>query len=68
MAKKKSKKKWIQKAIKRPGALHRRLGIPEGEKIPAEKLVVRPGDDPGLKRMKILAKTLGKMKKKRKKR
>lgn len=25
-------KKWIQKAIKNPGALHRALGIPMGEK------------------------------------
>lgn len=30
--------KWIQKAIKHPGALHRQLGVPEGEKIPAKKL------------------------------
>jgi len=32
-------KKWIQSAIKRPGALHRQLGIPEGKKIPREKLL-----------------------------
>ena len=25
---------WIQKAIKKPGTLHRQLGIPKGEKIP----------------------------------
>ena len=31
-------KKWIQKAIKHPGALHKQLGVPEGEKIPAGKL------------------------------
>ena len=31
-------KKWIQGAIKKPGALHRELGVPEGEKIPASKL------------------------------
>lgn len=30
--------KWIQKAIKKPGALHKQLGVPEGEKIPAGKL------------------------------
>lgn len=29
---------WIAGAIKHPGALHRRLGVPEGEKIPAKKL------------------------------
>jgi hypothetical protein len=31
-------KKWIQKAIKRPGQLHKDLGVPEGKKIPAAKL------------------------------
>jgi len=31
-------KKWIQKAIKHPGALHRDLGVPEGKKIPLSKL------------------------------
>lgn len=31
-------KNFIQKAIKRPGALHRELDVPEGEKIPAKKL------------------------------
>jgi hypothetical protein len=30
--------KWIQGAIKHPGALHRELGVPEGKKIPAKKL------------------------------
>jgi hypothetical protein len=32
------KKKFIQKAIKKPGALHRQLGIPEDERIPKSKL------------------------------
>ena len=31
-------KDWIQGAIKKPGALHREMGIPEGEKIPEAKL------------------------------
>jgi hypothetical protein len=31
-------KKWIQKAIKKPGALHQELGVPKGKKIPAKKL------------------------------
>ena len=30
--------KWIQKAIKHSGALHKQLGVPEGKKIPAKKL------------------------------
>lgn len=33
-----AKKKWIQGAIKHPGALHKQLGVPEGEKIPASKM------------------------------
>jgi hypothetical protein len=31
-------KNWIKGAIKHPGALHRDLGVPEGQKIPAAKL------------------------------
>jgi hypothetical protein len=31
-------KKWIQGAIKHKGALHRALGVPEGQKIPEEKM------------------------------
>lgn len=34
----KNKFKWIQKAIGKPGALHKELGVPEGKKIPAGKL------------------------------
>jgi len=30
--------KFIQKAIKHPGALHKSLGVPKGEKIPEKKL------------------------------
>jgi hypothetical protein len=30
--------KWIQKAIKKKGALHKELGVPEGKKIPKKKL------------------------------
>lgn len=33
-----SDKKFIQKAIKKPGALHKELGIPEDKKIPQKKL------------------------------
>jgi len=38
--------KWIQKAIKKPGALHKELGVPQGKKIPAKKLAAaakKPG-------------------------
>ena len=30
--------KWIQKAVKKPGALRESLGVKKGEKIPAKKL------------------------------
>ena len=30
--------KWIQSAIKKPGALRQSLGVKKGEKIPAKKL------------------------------
>jgi hypothetical protein len=33
-----AKEKWIQGAIKHPGALHKELGVPAGKKIPAKKL------------------------------
>lgn len=33
-----AEKKWIQGAIKKPGALHKQMGIPEGKKIPEKKL------------------------------
>ncbi len=34
------KKKWIAGAIKRPGALHQKLGVPQGENIPPAKVNV----------------------------
>ena len=30
--------KWIQEAVKKPGALRKSLGVKKGEKIPAKKL------------------------------
>ena len=57
------KKKWIQGAIKHPGALHKELGVPEGKKIPAKKLkaAAKKGGKEG-KRAR-LAETLKGMKK-----
>ena len=40
--------KWIQAAIKHPGALHKELGVPAGQKIPAKKLAAaakKPGKE-----------------------
>lgn len=50
--------KWIQKAIKHPGALREKLHVPEGKKIPATKLRVKSTDSAATKRQKNLAKTL----------
>lgn len=53
--------KFIQKAIKKPGALHKQLGIPEGKKIPAKKLA-KAAKAPGkLGQRARLAETLKKL-------
>lgn len=52
-------KKWIQGAIKHPGALHRALHVPEGEKIPAKKLAkAAHSSNPTMRKRANLAKTL----------
>jgi hypothetical protein len=51
-------KNWIAGAIKKPGALHAQLGVPEGKNIPAKKLSVKPSDSATTARRKNLAKTL----------
>lgn len=54
--------KWIQSAIKHPGALHKELGVAKGEKIPAKKLnKAAHSDNPKLAKRAELAKTLGRM-------
>jgi hypothetical protein len=54
--------KWIQKAIKKPGALRSALGVKEGQKIPAGKLA-KAAKAPGkLGQRARLAQTLKKMK------
>lgn len=53
---------WIQGAIKHPGALHKSLGVPQGEKIPESKLnAAMHSSDPKTRRRAALAKTLKKM-------
>ena len=59
------KKKWIQSAIKKPGALHKALHVKEGENIPVGKLKkAEHSKNPTLKKEAVLAKTLKGMKKK----
>jgi hypothetical protein len=49
---------WIAGAIKKPGALHRELGVPQGQKIPAKTLATA-AKAPGLEGKRArLAKTL----------
>jgi len=50
--------KWIQKAIKKPGALKKALGVPADKKIPFSKLDVKSTDSPKMAKRKTLAKTL----------
>lgn len=58
-------KKWIQKAIKKPGALHKALGVPEGKKIPEGKLEkAEHSKSPKMRKRATLAETLKKMRKK----
>ena len=55
-------KNWISGAIKHPGALHRELGVPQGEKIPAKKLAAaKHSDDPKIAKQANLAATLKKL-------
>jgi hypothetical protein len=54
------KKKWIQGAIKHPGALHKQLGVPEGKKIPTKKLDAAAKKGGTLGKRANLAKTLKK--------
>jgi hypothetical protein len=54
--------KWIQKAIKHPGKLHRDLGVPQGKKIPAKKLAkAEHSKNPSIRREANLAQTLKKL-------
>ena len=60
-----AKEKWIKKAIKHPGKLHRELGVPEGKKIPAKKMAkAAHSKSPTIRKEVALAKTLKKMHKK----
>ena len=54
-------KNWIAGAIKKPGALHKELGVPEGEKIPAKKLNAAAEKGGKLGKRARLAQTLKKM-------
>lgn len=57
-------KNWIAGATKNKGALHKALGVPQGEKIPAAKLAkAAASKNPTMRKRAALAKTLSSFKK-----
>ena len=58
-----STNKWIQGAIKKPGALRKELGVKEGQKIPAKKLAAAAKKPGKIGKRARLAETLGKLRK-----
>lgn len=57
-------KKFIQKIGLKKGALHRDLGVPEGEKIPAAKLKAAAKKKGKIGQRARFAETLGALRKK----
>jgi len=58
--------KWIQGAIKHPGALRKALKVKKGDKIPAKKLSkAEHSKNPTTRKRAVLAETLRKMHKKK---
>ncbi len=58
-------KDWIAGATQNKGALHRQMGVPEGQKIPAAKLnAAAHSDNALLAKRARLAETLKKMNRK----
>jgi len=58
-------KKWIQEAIQKPGSLRKALGVKKGQKIPKKKLEAAAKKKGKLGQRARLAKTLGKLRKKK---
>jgi hypothetical protein len=60
----KEKKNWISGAIKKPGALHKKLGVKQGTKIPESKIKKAEHSKSGtLRKEAHLAETLKKIRK-----
>ena len=55
------KSNWIAGAVKYPGALHKQLGVPEGQKIPQKKLAAAAEKGGKLGKRARLAQTLKKL-------
>lgn len=56
-------KNWIAKAVSKPGALRKSLGVKKGQKIPAKKLNAAAKKGGKLGQRARLAKTLSKLNK-----
>ena len=55
---------WIADAIKKPGALHKSLGVPKGKKIPMAKIEkAEKSKNPTLAKRARLAETLSHLRK-----
>lgn len=54
-------KNFIKGAIKRPGALHRALGVPQGQKIPQSKIAKAAKSGGRVGREARFAETLAKL-------
>lgn len=59
-----AKTNFIAKAIKRPGALHKALGVPAGKKIPAAKVAAAAKGNGRVAKEARFAQTLKKISKK----
>lgn len=57
------KKNFIQRAIKKPGALHKQLHVPMGKKIPAAKIAAAAKKGGKLGERARFAQTLAKLRK-----
>jgi|TARA_R110000751_G_scaffold43532_1_gene100368 hypothetical protein len=58
------KRDWIGKAVKKPGALRKSLGVKKGQTIPKKKLKAAAKKGGATGKRARLAVTLGKMRKK----
>ena len=56
-------KQWIKGAIKKPGQLHRDLGVPQGQKIPRARIEAAAEGGGKVAKRARLAKTLSKFEK-----
>ena len=61
-----AKEKWMQEAVKKPGALRKTLHVKKGQKIPAKKLKsAEHSKNPKTRKRAILAETFRKISRKR---